>query len=1704
MPVTPFQEGLMALSVKQPGSYIAKWVYSIPDRVDIGRLKAACENTVKVCGNLRTRLVSVSQTTLQIVLQEELSWEQPGVAEIEEYMDEISQISMTYGSRLSRWALIQEPCGKSYLVLVAHHAIYDGWTLQLVLRTIGNSYYAASLPAPTSFDYFMRYVGGVNVQSGEEYWRNQLVDSKRSIFPESTKKSRVSGDHVCRREITLPSSSDRSITKATIVRAAWALMLAQYCATDDVCFGTSISGRQAPVSGITEIAGPMIATLPIRVRINREATAMEFLQMIQTQATDMVPHEQYGLHSILKLGDEIRDACNFTSLLVVQPYEKMAEVGSQSKAVLVPYGGGKAQSLNGYFSFPLVIQALVSDTNMQLVLSYDCSKHTERQITGLANQLDNLIQALSTQASKKLNSLSLASPWDLQQASEFNCETPEVVHSTFHELVSAQAKQRGDSSAIRAWDASLTYQELDRYSDYLASYLVSSFNVKRGDYVHVCFEKSAWHFVSILAINKAGGAWVPLEPAHPLQRQQQVVSQTGSKLILTSAQYKSLGAKLVDHTLEINPALITSLIQKRPKTPTNTQVSPGDVCYVLFTSGSTGLPKGFVMEHRAACTGQKAIATRLGLDAGISMLQFAAFCFDLSIGEIFGPLIVGGTVCVPSDETRLGDLAAFIRDTNINAAYMTPSFSRTLEPKSVPSLELVLFAGEAVPRDVLETWFGQVSHLWNGWGPAETCCFSTLHNWKSIDESPLAIGQPVGARCWVVDPNDPQILVPTGTLGEVVIQGPTLLREYIANPQKTEESTVRNLPAWAYSPNSGPELWNRFYKTGDLCFMNAQGVLEFSSRIDTQIKIRGLRVELSEVEHHVLSKFPGVCQVAVGVHRGDAGAVLASYLCFNHDTSASTQHEGLFMAADEAWFDQLAEVSRGLALTLPRYMIPTIFIPCKYMPVSNSLKIERNVLQRLSAALPSEQLQHYSLSNSVKREPRTPMEIKLRELWSTLLQMPSESIGRDDGFLQIGGDSILAIRLVSLCRDEGLLISTKDIFDDSRLSSLAAKITCTDGTISSEQVSAFDLLTEEIKDQVLSDVVARKCELLDDQHVEDAYPCTPIQEGMMALAEKQPGSHVAKYVYRLSDFVDVDQFQTAWEQTILHCPNLRTRIIQLQGKFVQLVLNDDPQWELTSEDIGNTVKEISSHAMRSGTRLSRHGLVTTENGTNYFVWAVHHSIYDGWSSQLIQRTLFSLYHNLPVANVYPYAGFIKYIKSISEESFMEYWSKQLHEAKRLSWPPATPKSNSRSASPTKVYLESMDLPVSETSTVTKATIVRAALALVLSRYSEDNDVCFGTSISGRQAPVSNIDNMCGPAIATVPLRMRIDGKQSIDQYLTSVQSQAISMIPYEQYGLQRIAKLSREADEACKFSCLLVVQPVQQMSRLAGEAQSIFAADDSGSLTLEDSMEGYFTYPLVFQVIVGDGRANLTITYNSDILSKTKVETLLYHYGNVVPQLLSKQDSSVQSISLAGALDVEKALSWNKHSTEVVDRCFHELFEERSRSQPNAVAIDAWDGKLTYGQLNSAANRLAHYLVEVHSVRPGSIIHVCFEKSVWHFVSIIAINKAGGAWVPLDPSHPEQRKKQIIKQTGARIALASSETTKLLNPLLDTVVEVSPALGRDPAMQSADSKQGPAVEVSIYDPAYILFTSGSTGTPKGYVIQHRSLCTSQNQHSPLP
>lgn len=740
----------------------------------------------------------------------------------------------------------------------------------------------------------------------------------------------------------------------------------------------------------------------------------------------------------------------------------------------------------------------------------------------------------------RLREISFFGEKDLQQTNFFNDVTHSRIDRCLHDAFNDRVLLHPDRVAIHAYDAIYTYGELDALSSSLASKLIAA-GVGPDVLVPLYFKKSSMMIVAMIGVLKAGGGYVPLDVSQPNKRLQCIINEIDAKILLSSHGCgdvcRSLGVPIV---LSVDALSLKS--SEASLGTSNASVRPNNIAYVIFTSGSTGKPKGVVLQHSAVTTSLMAHGPRHGFREHLRVLQFAAYTFDASVTEIFTTLLFGGCVCIPSEEDRLVALPQVINEMQVQMAILTPTVASLLSPELVPGLSILMLTGEAMTRQSVVTWCQKV-RLNNSYGPTETCTDSAISRVTAPEFDPANIGTGVGAHLWIVEPERADRLAPIGCIGELLISGPTLARGYFNDVGKTNAVFINgeNLP-WGKGVLGS---WTRLYKTGDLARYNTDGSICYVGRKDTQVKLRGLRIEISEIEFH-LSHCPEIQSAAVESTTSlaqFAEARLVAFVCFSE---APHQHGECILNLDEQITATLSKAADSLSDVLPSYMIPSIFLPLKKMPLTASGKTDRIALRRMLSQLSAEDLSQYRSGGTYKRPPATVMEKKMQVLWAAILQLAQASIGLDDNFFRLGGDSMSAIRLATAGRDAGFDFTVAFIFQHPRLVEMANALE-THRTFKAQKSVAIQ--ETEVLDYATRGLAAGICGI-DMSDVEDVYPCSPLQEGLMALSTRFPGAYVAQRVYELTPGTDLGRFRSAWEKTINNSSLLRTRIIEAGGSGV--------------------------------------------------------------------------------------------------------------------------------------------------------------------------------------------------------------------------------------------------------------------------------------------------------------------------------------------------------------------------------------------------------------------------------------------------------------------------------------------------------------------------------------------------------------------------
>ena len=579
----------------------------------------------------------------------------------------------------------------------------------------------------------------------------------------------------------------------------------------------------------------------------------------------------------------------------------------------------------------------------------------------------------------------LLSSCDMAQILEWNSGRPEAVEDCVHKVISRRALMESQSQAIHAWDGDLNYGSLDKLSTKLGQLLVK-LGIGMESVVPLCFERSKWVVVSMLAVNKAGAAFVLLNPSHPFSRLKSIISQVKASIVITSPYVAHCVSQLVERKLQVDDALLESIDQTSTKT---VAVAAHSAAYLVFSSGTTGVPKGVVIEHKSFCTFGASLAKVTQMNHSHRVMSSAAYNWDACLEEILVTLMVGGTVCMPSQDDLDSDIPGSISRMNVNWASLTPSLARYIASSDLPTLHTVVLGGEQMTDADIDLWKNRV-RLFNLYGPSECCPTSCINSSATQEFRGGNIGRGVGCVTWIVDPTDHEILLPIGAVGELVLDGPIVGRGYVHEPEKTKAAFIRS-PRWLPKRYSeGPT--HHLYKTGDLVRYCTNGTLEYIGRKDDQMKIRGQRLEPREIERRIRESTLPTTDVVVDVaYRAgeEARQVLAAFVVLSHSTA--NRHKGPYdCTLSNA---TIISVRQSLAQELPEHMIPSIFLVVKNIPLTTSSKVDRQRLRELVRSLDEEEFLSATGSNPERRSPETRMERMLRRLWASVLRINEERIG---------------------------------------------------------------------------------------------------------------------------------------------------------------------------------------------------------------------------------------------------------------------------------------------------------------------------------------------------------------------------------------------------------------------------------------------------------------------------------------------------------------------------------------------------------------------------------------------------------------------------------------------------------------------------------------------------------------------------------------
>ncbi|AZP66173.1 Tyrocidine synthase 3 [Pseudomonas aeruginosa] len=1562
------------------------------------------------------------------------------------------------------------------LVLVQHHIVSDGWSMQVMVEELVQLYAAYSrglevaLPAlPIQYaDYALWQRSWMEAGEKERqlaYWTG-LLGGEQPVLelpfdrPRPVRQSHRGAQFILELDIDLSQALRRvaqqeGATAFALLLASFQALLYRYSGQADIRVGVPIANRNRVET--ERLIGFFVNTQVLKADLDGRMGFDELLAQARQRALEAQAHQDLPFEQLVEALQPERSLSHNPLFQVLFNYQSEARGNGQAfrfdelQMESVQFDSRTAQ-------FDLTLDLTDEEQRFCAVFDYATDLFDASTVERLAGHWRNLLRGIVANPRQRLGELPLLdAPERRQTLSEWNPAQREcAVQGTLQQRFEEQARQRPQAVALILDEQRLSYGELNARANRLAHCLIAR-GVGADVPVGLALERSLDMLVGLLAILKAGGAYLPLDPAAPEERLAHILDDSGVRLLLTQGHLlERLPRQAGVEVLAIDGLVLDGYAESDPL-PT---LSADNLAYVIYTSGSTGKPKGTLLTHRNALRLFSATEAWFGFDERDVWTLFHSYAFDFSVWEIFGALLYGGClVIVPQWVSRSPeDFYRLLCREGVTVLNQTPSAFKQLMAVACsadmatqqPALRYVIFGGEALDLQSLRPWFQRFGdrqpQLVNMYGITET----TVHvTYRPVSEADLEGGlvSPIGGTIpdlsWYILDRDLNP-VPRGAVGELYIGRAGLARGYLRRP---------GLSATRFVPNPFPGgAGERLYRTGDLARFQADGNIEYIGRIDHQVKVRGFRIELGEIEA-ALAGLAGVRDAVVLAHDGVGGTQLVGYVVADSAEDAERLRESL---------------RESLKRHLPDYMVPAHLMLLERMPLTVNGKLDRQALPQPDA----------SLSQQAYRAPGSELEQRIAAIWSEILGV--ERVGLDDNFFELGGHSLLATRVISRVRQEQQLdASLKALFERPVLEAFAQGLERT-----TDAVSTIPLA---------------------DRQQPLALSFAQERQWFLWQLEPESAAYHIPSALRLRGRLDVDALQRSFDSLVARHETLRTRFRLEGGRSYQQV-QPAVSVSIEREQFGEEglIERIQAIVVQpfdlERGPLLRVNLLQLAEDDHVLVLVQHHIVSDGWSMQVMVEELVQLYaaYSQGLDVVLPalpiqYADYALWQRSWMEagekERQLAYWTGLLGgEQPVLELPFDRPRPARQSHRGAQLGFElSRELveavrALAQREGASSFMLLLASFQALLYRYSGQADIRVGVPIANRNRVET--ERLIGFFVNTQVLKADLDGRMGFDELLAqarqrALEAQAHQDLPFEQ--LVEALQPERNASHNPLFQVLFnhqseirSVTPEVQLEdlRLEGLAWDGQTAQFDLTLDIQEDENGIWA----------------SFDYATDLFDASTVERLAGHWRNLLRGIVANPRQRLGELPLLDAPERRQTLSeWNPAQREcAVQGTLQQRFEEQARQRPQAVALILDEQRLSYGELNARANRLAHCLI-ARGVGADVPVGLALERSLDMLVGLLAILKAGGAYLPLDPAAPEERLAHILDDSGVRLLLTQGHLLERLPR--QAGVEV---LAIDGLVLDGYAESDPLPTLSADNLAYVIYTSGSTGKPKGTLLTHRN------------
>ena len=1584
--LTSLQKGMLFHSLEEESGspYFEQLMFDIYGRIDVVRFEKSLELLISRHDILRTYFIYSNRETVKQVVYKEpkvnfsyqnIQKEEDKRSLIESFEKKERDVYFELSKENPFKIKLFKTEEKAYYIVISfHHILLDGWSMGLLFDELFSIYAQLkkdkepNLLPSIAYGTYISWLSETDELKSKAFWNEYLLGYEtESLLPQKVVTKEYRSDVF---SLTIDSNKmqklnrltqKHTITLNTLIETLFGILLSKYNNTDDIVFGTTVSGRNAEVEGIDKILGLFINTIPVRVNYKKEDTLASLLDTLMNSAIEAKSHHHYSLAEIQNLtplkGKLIKQ------LMVFESYP-MSQDGLSSEFTI--------GEIDNFSQTNYDLNVIVYPTeNLTFKFQYNSAFFYLETIQNIGASFEKLIDYAVEQRDIKISEIDILSFKEYECLRNFNNTLEEYPKDkTVIELFEEQVEQYPNAIAVRYEEKSLTYTQLNQKANVLAHYLRKNYTVQPNTTIPIMINRNDWMIVAMLGILKAGGAYLPLDLSYPIERIEFMLTDVEAEFILCDSINLNQ-AQYYQKALEIDIFNIKLLNYTQKSNNLELINRSSDLIYIIYTSGSTGKPKGVMVENRGVVRlvrGQKYVP----LNKQTVMLQSSSIAFDATTFEVWGTLLNGGSlVLYPSSSIDINDYNMVLKQENINTIWVTArlfdQWVESIEDTHVETLKYVLTGGDVVSASSVEKLYAlnPTVEIINGYGPTESTTFASTHTIsRTKGNLSVPIGKPISnTEIYIL--NESNQSLPIGAKGELCIGGDGLARGYLNQKELTCEIFIEH-------PKYG-----RLYKTGDMAKYLEDGVIEYLGRIDDQVKIRGFRIELGEIEQCILQHSEVKESVVVAKSlESDESKILIAYVVFKDN------------------MQNIESLKASLKLQLVNYMIPNYFVFLKKMPLTLNGKIDKKMLP-----LPNKEKQ----SNYIA--PSNKTQSSLVEIFSSILKLSANAIGITDNFFEIGGHSLTAMSIISrISTSFKIKIKLKEFFINASVEQLDILIS------SKSKESFFEIETLSKSSSYALSNAQRGLWLLDKIHggfnvynmpnlirFEDEVNLIILKESFKILLNRHEilrtnfleiQGEVRQVIH--SSSIDIVDFLFLSEDKIEeYVFNEMKRVFDLEkDSLIYTTL-------INKQMLFINMHHIISDGWSLGIIIKELSIIYTSLLENRSVelrpLSIQYKDYAHWQNRLIKDE--------------------DYLKT-----HQAYWHNALDDVKHLEFPLDYPRASKQSFEGRVKRHNFNRTTVEKLNVLSKeSTLFTTLLTLVnilFSKYTNQEDIVIGTPVANRGE--ESLFNQVGFYVNTLALRNKINSTKTFKENLKTVQENTLEAFEYQSYPFDTLVDeldFERDMSQNPLFNIMLVLQNNEtinlQFGELKGEKEALTFNFSKFDMTLSFEEKGE--------------SLELYLEYNSTLFKEATMERLILNLETLINSV--EEDTKLSHLNSISTKESQLLESFNQTDGYFLQSTLIQHFEEQVEKMPESIALVYEEKALTYEELNSRANSLAIFLKERHTILPDSIVPIMVDKSDWMMVAVLAVLKTGGAYLPLDPEYPKDRIEFMLLDSESSLLL---------------------------------------------------------------------------------